>query len=129
MKKKEKVDYWVKLAENDWTVARHLFEKEDYPYALFFGHMTIEKILKAIFVNKFNEAPPQTHRLIYLAEKTGLELQPERLELFEIITDFNIEARYPDEKFLFYKKCTKEFTRQYIEKMEELKRWLMKQIQ
>jgi hypothetical protein len=37
-------------------------------------------------------------------------MSSERLELLEVITDFHLEARYPDEKFTFYKKCTKEFT-------------------
>lgn len=118
MSREEKVKYWIKSADNDWIVAGHLFEKGDYPYALFFGHSTVEKLLKAAFVCKFDELPPLSHRLIHLAEKVGLNLSPERLEMLEIITDFNIEARYPDEKFLFYRKCTKEFTETYLNKIE-----------
>jgi len=34
-------------------------------------------------------------------------LTEERLELLETITDFNIEARYSDEKFSFKKSCAK----------------------
>ncbi len=105
-------------------MAFHLFEKGDYTYTLFFGHLTIEKLLKAIFVSKFNEPPPHTHRLAYLAEKTELGLSSERIELLEIITDFNLEARYPDERFSFYKRCTKEFTETYMNKIEEIKKWL-----
>jgi HEPN domain-containing protein len=45
--KQDKVQYWITAAENDWRVAGHLYEKNDYPYALFFGHLTIEKLLKA----------------------------------------------------------------------------------
>ena len=74
MNKQEKIQYWIKSAEKDWMVAGHLFEKEDYPYALFFGHLTIEKLLKAIFVSKVDEPPPFTHRLTYLAEKIELEI-------------------------------------------------------
>jgi hypothetical protein len=44
MAKKDKIKYWLKTADQDWKVANHLFEKEDYSYALFFGHLTIEKI-------------------------------------------------------------------------------------
>lgn len=128
MDKKEKINYWRKSAESDWIVAGHLFEKEDYPYALFFGHLTIEKLLKAVFVSKFDEPPPFTHRLTYMAEKAGLEVSPERLELLEIITDFNLEARYPDEKFSFYKKCTKDFTETNLRKIEEIRKWLLKLI-
>jgi HEPN domain-containing protein len=129
MDKQEKINYWIRLAENDWRVAGHLFEKEDFPYALFFGHLTIEKLFKALYVNKFDEPPPYTHRLTYLAEKVGLEVSPERLELLEIITDFNLEARYPDEKFSFHKKCNKEFTQTNLKKIEEIREWLLQLIQ
>jgi HEPN domain-containing protein len=47
-KQKRGVLYWLESAEGDWDVANHLFEKGDYSYSLFFGHLTIEKILKAI---------------------------------------------------------------------------------
>lgn len=128
MSREEKVKYWIKSADNDWIVAGHLFEKGDYPYALFFGHLTVEKLLKAVFVSKFHESPPLTHRLTYLAEKIGLELSPEKLERLEIITDFNLEARYPDEKFSFHKKCTKEFTEKNLEKIGEIREWLLERM-
>lgn len=89
----------------------------------------VEKLLKAIFVSKLDESPPLTHRLTYLAEKAGLDISSERLDMLEIITDFNLEARYPDEKFSFHEKCTKEFTQTYMEKIEEIKKWLLQQIQ
>jgi HEPN domain-containing protein len=128
MNKTEKINYWIHSAENDWVVVGHLFDKEDYPYALFFGHLTIEKLLKAVFVSKFDDAPPFTHRLTYLAEKAELVVSTERLEMLEIITDFNLEARYPDEKFLFQKKCTKEFTEINLMKIEEIREWLLQQL-
>ena len=109
-------------------MARHLFEKDDYPYALFFGHLSIEKLLKAIFVKKFDEVPPYSHRLVFLAEKIGLDMSLERLELLEVITDFHLEARYPDEKFTFYKKCTKEFTDKHLRRIGGLRRWLLKEV-
>ncbi|OGW49071.1 MAG: hypothetical protein A2Z50_00540 [Nitrospirae bacterium RBG_19FT_COMBO_42_15] len=124
MTMQEKVHYWIKSAENDWIVAGHLFEKADYPYSLFFGHLTIEKLLKALFIKKFNAPPPYTHSLVYLAEKAELNISPERLEFLEVVTDFNLEARYPDERFNFYKKCTKEFTETNLKKIEEFKEWL-----
>lgn len=128
MTKKEKAKYWIKSAENDWKVAGHLFEKTDYPYALFFGHLTIEKLLKALIVIKIDEPPPLTHRLTYLGQKAGVSLTSEDMELLEIITDFNIEVRYPDEKFAFYKTCTRQFTESYLQKMGEMKKWLLQQI-
>jgi HEPN domain-containing protein len=128
MNRKMKIDYWKTTAENDWTVAGHLFEKGDYSYALFFGHLTLEKLLKALYVSKTGGTPPMTHRLIYLAEKSDLDLTDNQTELLEIATDFNLEARYPDEKFLFQKRCTKDFTRHYLKQIEEMKEWLLQKI-
>lgn len=123
-----KPDYWLISAENDWEVAGHLFEKGDYSYALFFGHLTLEKMLKAYFVLTSEDAPPLSHRLVFLAEKSGLALSAKQQELLETVTDFNLEARYPDEKFSFKKRCTREFTLHYLECIKEMKEWLMKKI-
>ena len=124
-----KSDFWLISAESDWEVADHLFEKGDYSYALFFGHLTLEKMLKAYFVLVHGETPPLTHRLVFLAEKCGLALSAEQQELLETVTDFNLEARYPDEKFSFKKRCTREFTIHYLDCIKEMKAWLAKKLQ
>jgi len=91
-------------------VAGHLFEKGDYHYCLFFGHLVLEKALKALYVKNVNSNPPFKHSLPLLAEKGQLILTRDQETFLEEVTDFNMEARYPDIKFSFYKKCTKEFT-------------------
>ena len=103
-------------------------EKGDFPYVLFFGHLTIEKILKALFAGLSDEQPPFTHRLTYLAEKIGLKLSEKQLETLEIISDFNLEARYPDEQFHFYRKCTRDFTQDRLNDIREIREWLLEQI-
>lgn len=108
---------------------RSRLEGGHYSYALFFGHLTIEKLLKAIFVKREDKTPPFSHNLVYLSEKTGLELNEEKLELFEEITDFNLEARYPDDKFSFYRKSTKEFAFNKLARIEELRKWLLQELQ
>jgi hypothetical protein len=64
----------------------------------------------------------------FLAEKAGLSVSPEQLELLEIVTDFNLEARYPDERFSFFQRCTATFTKDFMSKIEELRKWLLLQI-
>lgn len=123
------IQYWLESSEDDWKVANHLFEKGDYSYSLFFGHLTLEKILKAIYVYRLGETPPYTHRLVYLAESVSLTVNEEQLELLETVTDFNMEARYPDERFSFKKRCTKDFTERYLIRIKEVKEWLLQQIQ
>ena len=128
MNRKEKIKYWVDSSNYDWKVACHLLTSGDYPYALFLGHLSIEKLLKALFSSQFDETPPFTHKLVYLAEKIGLELSPEKIEMLEIITDFHLEARYPDEKFSFFKQCTKKFAQTNMKNIKEIRKWLLEKI-
>ena len=117
MTKDERIKYWLNTATQDWKVAGHLFEKGDYSYALFFGHLALEKTLKAIYVKKQDETPPFSHNLVYLSEKAGLELEQKNLKLFEEISDYNLEARYPDDKLSFFRKCTIEFQKTSLNKL------------
>ena len=61
------IDYWIVESAEALEVAGHLFEKKDYSYALFFGHLSVEKMLKAIYVAKTGEHAPQIHNLVRLA--------------------------------------------------------------
>jgi HEPN domain-containing protein len=84
--------------------------------------------LKAIYTARLNSAPPYTHRLVQIAEKIPLDIPDVQWELLEIVTDFNLEARYPDEKFSFRNKCTRSFTEESLGKIMEFRSWLLKQI-
>lgn len=44
--------FWLTEAEEALEVAGHLIAKADYSYALFFGHLAVEKMLKALFVTR-----------------------------------------------------------------------------
>lgn len=85
--------------------------------------------MKAIFVDKHNETPPFSHNLVYLSEKAGLEVDDKNLALLEEISDYNLEARYPDDKLSFYKKCTKVFTENKLRQIKGVRKWLLQQLQ
>ncbi|MCF8077204.1 MAG: HEPN domain-containing protein [Desulfotignum sp.] len=51
MDHKEIIDYWVTEAEESLIVAEHLFEKRDFSYSLFFGHLAVEKMYAAVYQN------------------------------------------------------------------------------
>ena len=91
-------EFWAEEARESLRVAWHLFEKEDYSYALFFGHLAIEKILKALYVLRKSEQAPYIHNLLRLAEHANIPITEERKEWLIRVTGFNLEARYPDER-------------------------------
>lgn len=121
--------FWVEEARESLRVARHLYEKEDYSYALFFGHLAIEKMLKAIYVARKREQAPYIHNLLRLAEHADLPLRDDQKDLLIRITGFNLESRYPDETRSFRKKCTPAFTEKSLLEIDEVFKWLESMLQ
>ena len=116
--------YWRTEADESLQVAEHLIETGDYSYALFFGHLAIEKILKAVYATKLRQHAPPIHNLIRLAKAAGLEPSEDQTQTLITITAFNIEARYPDFKRSFREKCTAEYTVGQMASLRELFAWL-----
>lgn len=125
MEKKETlIDYWVKSSALDFEAAEDLFISGKYAHALFFGHLSVEKMLKALYINIVEDYPPRTHNLLMLLRKINIDLPDKMLNDLILINTFNIETRYPDEKFQFYELCDKKFTLQNINSIKEVLKWL-----
>ena len=105
-----------------------LFKNGHYVWALFLGHLILEKILKALYVKRVDTNIPFTHNLAKIAEEAGLPLIEKQKDLLDEVTTFNIKARYPDYKGRFYKKATRRFTEKYIVKIKDFRKWLIKEI-
>lgn len=128
MTRRELIDYWVKTSEYDFITMEHLFEKEDYLWALFIGHLVIEKLLKGYYTKQVDLNVPYIHDLLRIAEKSSLELSIKQRTFLDGLNNFNIEARYPDHKLALYKKCTREFASDYLENIREFNKWVLKKI-
>jgi len=128
MNKNDLIKFWLALAKDDLKTAENLLKAKDYAWCLFIMHLVIEKTLKAFWIRDNKEdVPPKTHNLLKLAEETKLDLSGKHKLLLLDINDFNIEARYPDYKRNFHKKCTGQFSRQQFELIREFYKWLLKQ--
>lgn len=125
MNKHDLMNYWIETSDKDFNTMLHLFESDDYNWCLFLGHLVIEKLLKALYVKNKNNNVPKIHDLLRLAEKAGIILTDEQQDQLDIITTFNLNVRYPDYKQSFYKKCTYDFTKNNVEKIKELRIWLL----
>ena len=69
---------WLKQADYDMKTAEVMFDNKRYFYAVFMCHLSIEKALKGLYLERLKEIPPKTHNLVYLVEKIKL-LLPENL--------------------------------------------------
>jgi len=71
---------------------------------------------------------PPIHNLLRIAEKSELELTKEYSDWLDTISLFNINARYDDYKREFYNQCTKDFTKSWISKIEEIRKWIKQKL-
>ncbi|HAJ99361.1 MAG TPA: hypothetical protein DCM62_04985 [Bacteroidales bacterium] len=128
--KEEHIAFWLNQAEDDWSAVDTLFKGRKYLQSLFFAHLVIEKICKAIWI-KHNEGniPPRTHNLIHLLSTTPTELNVDRSEFLLYLNRFQLEGRYPDYFTRMHNICNESFTTEMIDKTNALRLWLQEKVQ
>lgn len=119
---------WLESADKNQKTMHNLMKSQDYSWALFIGHLVIEKTLKAVYVQKYQKHAIFSHDLLRLAKKAELELSEEFEEWLDVITTFNLNARYDNYKQDFYKRCTKDFAEKWVMRIETIKLWLRNQL-
>jgi HEPN domain-containing protein len=62
------INHWIETSDSDFQTMQTLYQSKKYNWALFLGHITIEKLLKALYVKRFERHAPFTHNLYRLAE-------------------------------------------------------------
>jgi HEPN domain-containing protein len=117
---KEKIGLWQESATQDRDFATHLYEVKKYHYCLFFCHLALEKIIKALFIKNKDTYPLYSHNLVKLCVKGDIKISEEQEEQMAEITTFNIEARYDIYKEALYKKATKKYALKYLNYTKEL---------
>jgi HEPN domain-containing protein len=122
----EQITYWKKLSDYDIITAKHMFLTKRYPYCLYMCHLSVEKMLKSLVMQKINRNPPFSHNLIALAKELDITFDEVQKNLLADLTEFNIEARYPEWKKEFYKKANKKYTQIYFIHSQKLQKWLKK---
>lgn len=107
---------------------QNLVKSKDYSWALFLGHLVIEKLLKAVCVKTQMKQATFTHDLLRLARSAELTVSVEIEEWLDEISTFNLNARYDNYKQDFHRLCTPEFTLRWVKRIEEVRTWLIGQL-
>ncbi len=128
MTKDDLIAYWVESSELNHESMQNMYANKEYVWALFVGHLCIEKLLKACYVKEIDSVAPRVHDLYKLAMRCNLEMSEDQMDALQYVTLFNIEARYEEYKREFHKKCTKDFTEHNITKIKGLREWLLEKI-
>jgi len=125
---KNRIKYWLKTAAHDYKTMNGLFGIKRYSDCLFYGHIVLEKVLKAHVVQATGKNAPPIHNLTRLLELAKMDLGQETKEFLAIVNRFNIRSRYPDDKFNFYKQCDRKYTEGNLKKIIKIYKGLCQKL-
>ena len=117
-----KVAYWLDIADYDLDTAEAMYQTGRWLYVAFMCHQVREKTIKAYWCGTQSTDPPYTHNHMRLADGCGLyeTMDDEQRDFLDTITNYNIEARYPDDKAELAKTLTSDFCRKMIDDTRKL---------
>ena len=117
------VGYWRRGADEDWEVAARLVRDGSGRHGLFFAHLALEKMLKALVCLRTRDVPPRMHNLVRLGELAGLKPDSRQGDVLADMNQFNMEGRYPE----FHAPPSPEEAASYLARSQEVLAWLTRQ--
>ena len=130
MTKEQYISYWIDTAQNDWITVESLLNTKRYLHCLFWAHLTLEKLAKALWVkNHQDNIPPKVHNVVWLLEESQVEMPAESIVFLEVFNRFQLSSRYPDYLRKMDKLCTQDFTTEQLQKVKEIRICLLEMLQ
>ena len=119
-------EYWLDLARYDLRAAKAMLDARQRLYVGFLCHLAIEKTLKAYWAQSKTAAPPFTHDLSLLAERTGIleEMDERAVGVLDFLEPLHIEGRYPTEKARLLRVLTQNRCEWLMKETRRLHKWI-----
>jgi HEPN domain-containing protein len=119
----------VETAKKDWRAIQNMYKSKDYLHALFFAHLHLEKLCKALWVKQSKgNHPPKIHNLVRILNEINIQYSPEQMDFMNIMNNFQLEGRYPDYLNKLYKMYKNKNTGEILEHVKTLSKWLQSQL-
>ena len=134
MTKEQHIAHWLSTSEEDEITMDGLFEIGRYTHSLFFGHLYIEKICKALWVKNNNgKMPPATDNLVTLLPKINLGLSEEDFSFLDklneyYLNEYQLAGTSPESSLELNRQTTKEYTANCINHIKTISECLQKNI-
>ena len=121
MTKVEHITYWTKQVDEDFDCANVLYQANHFAQSLFWAHLALEKLSKALWIKK-NEGntPPFVHNLLRFITQTKEYFSEEQLQFLNEMNAFQIKGRYPDYTERLEKTVTKEICEEYLTETKKM---------
>jgi HEPN domain-containing protein len=125
-KQKERIAYWLDLAQYDFDTAEAMLKTGRLLYVGFMCHQVVEKALKACYIKRRNETPPYSHNLSVLAKESGLleYFTEDQKKYISLIQPMNVESRYPSYKGKIFQTLDGNRCEEILKQTKEFFLWL-----
>ena len=121
----KQVAHWLAGAEEDWQVGVELINLGRTRHGLFFIHLALEKLLKALICKATKDLAPRLHTLLRLAEWASLAPSEEQRSFLARFDRYQIAGRYPDLQPL---PPSLDAAREELQQAKEVFQWLKRQL-
>jgi len=123
---RKEIHNWWEQAQRDYVKAEVLFHAKQYDGVAFYAQQTVEKVLKALFLQEFDDIK-KVHDLSYLSTKLGA---PQKIkEICSVLTQVYVETRYPDASTVIpAEKFSKADAETFLENAREVTEWVRKKL-
>ena len=125
----EKFEYWLDIAEYDLMTAEALCDSARWLYVVFMCQQAIEKLVKGLYIIYLDAEPPRIHNISQIvelyADKLSEEVSEDNYILFDRLTTFYIEGRYPEYKDKMSKLIDKQEAENLLKQTKETFSWLL----
>lgn len=102
MNAEEKFEHWLEFAKYDLETASAMYNTGRWFYVAFLCQQAIEKLCKGLYTLYVSDEVPRVHNIRYVvnqfAHHLPIPITDEQNHLFDRLTAFYIEGRYPEYK-------------------------------
>lgn len=126
---KKETENWLKIAHNDLKSAKALLKEGLNLNAIEHSHAALEKLIKGIITEQKGVQPPKVHALLKLVSLTVIQNLEDDIKKFLVELDASyISVRYPDDIEKLSLKFTRSETEEVVRKVENIFKWLERQL-
>ena len=118
---------WFFQSDYDLETAYHMLQSGRNIYCVFMCHLSLEKMLKGLFIKRTNQLPPKLHDLMYFLERLELEPEDTHRDFMLWLNRMGVTTRYPEDLRNMIKLFSQEDTNDIYQKTKTMQQWIKQQ--
>jgi HEPN domain-containing protein len=129
MTQEEKFNHWLEHAQYDLETADAMYKSGRWAYVVFMCQQALEKLCKGLYLLYINDNIPRLHNITAVfskfADKLSESLSDDTRSLFDRLSLYYLEARYPEYKNNLSDVTDEETASLLLQKTKEVFQWLL----